>query len=554
MRFSRSLAATSRRTRTQARAAWLSAVAVVVAGAASHHLLRAAPLDEPLITNVARFQIPFDVEAEPGQPLQGFAVLFGSQDGGAHWDQLQRVPVAQQAFNFAAPRDGRYSFAIRITDAQGNLESAIEGSVPELDVIVDSVPPELSLTLSERAGGEVVVNWSTVDSAVAPDSLALEYADGADGRWKPVTVQPAANGQCVIPVTAGSVVSVRAAIMDVAGNRADASSQLITRSAPNTDPRDSHLAPIQPGQPLGPSPFNSFPGSFSSDSPAPQAPSDVTARYPEVSPAALLPVPSGVASPSSSQMTAGSHSISGDATSFAAGTPSFSVQSTFQPGPPMLLNTATGDMQIVNNRVFDLEYQIEDVGPSGVSAVELFVTENGGQQWFRYGNDADLRSPFSVDAQGEGTFGFAVRIRNGLGFADHPPQPGQAPEIVVTVDQTPPQVELLQPTVRTDGFGSVALTWRVNESYPSASPVRLEFASTPNGPWSPVFDWQTDQGGHQWAVRPGMPPAVYFRLLARDAAGNVGVASTPQPVVVDVKKPVGRLLRVHTASQSSTWP
>ena len=77
--------------------------------------------DETLVTRVGRFQIPFDVEAEPGQPVEGFAVLYGSQDNGATWEQLQSVPAAQGKFTFNAPRDGRYSFAIRVADAQGNL-------------------------------------------------------------------------------------------------------------------------------------------------------------------------------------------------------------------------------------------------------------------------------------------------------------------------------------------------------------------------------------------------------------------------------------------------
>jgi hypothetical protein len=80
--------------------------------------------------------------------------------------------------------------------------------------------------------------------------------------------------------------------------------------------------------------------------------------------------------------------------------------------------------------------------------------------------------------------------------------------------------------------------------------VRLEYATAPNGPWTPVFDWQADQGGYQWAIRPGTPSSLHFRLLARDGAGNVGVAQTPQAVIVDLKKPVGRLLRVQAASHS----
>ena len=139
---------------------------------------------------------------------------------------------------------------------------------------------------------------------------------------------------------------------------------------------------------------------------------------------------------------------------------------------------------MVNNRIFELEYQVDDVGPSGISAVDLFVTEDNGKQWFRYGNDSDRRSPFSVDTMAEGTFGFAVRVRNGVGVADIPPQPGTEPEIIVTVDQTAPAIEMAQPIVRTAGAGSVSFAWRIRETHPAQNSVRLEYAAAATGPWT----------------------------------------------------------------------
>ena len=527
-----------RRGRLTSAASYLCTAGLILATSDSF-----AAADEPLVTNVGRFQIPFDVEAEPGQPVEGFAVLFGSQNGGAQWEQLQSVRATEKAFMFSAPRDGRYSFAIRITDAQGNLQAAIQGSAPELDVVVDTVAPDLKLELFETNPGQVLVNWTSTDSSVAPESLAIEYADGADGRWKPVAFHAAASGQARIPASTGSVISVRAAITDTAGNRVEASTQIESRSIGSLPmngpvPLDSQ----RPSMPLGPTPFGGFPeptpagipsGTAFAGNPAGQAfPIGAVANSPQMTQAGSFDVSSGIPVTPTGIM------------------PVF-------PRQGLLPNSAVayptnGDVQMVNNQMFDLDYQVEDVGPSGVSAVELFVTENGGQQWFRYGNDTDLKSPFPVDAQGEGTFGFAIRIRNGLGFADNPPQPGQTPEIVVTVDQTAPMIEMAQPLVRADGFGTIQLSWRVNEQFPAITPLRLEHATTSNGPWAPVFDWQVDQGGYQWAVRPGTPSLLYFRLLARDAAGNVASAQTDQPVIVDLKKPVGRLLRVQAASHSTT--
>ena len=47
-----------------------------------------------------------------------------------------------------------------------------------------------------------------------------------------------------------------------------------------------------------------------------------------------------------------------------------------------------------------------------------------------------------------------------------------------------------------------------------------------------------------------MPASIYFRLLARDAAGNIGSAQTSQPVLIDLKRPKARMLGVQSASQN----
>lgn len=517
---------------------------ILVASAATVGFTEFSVADEPLITNVGRFEIPFDIEAEPGQRPEGFAVLFGSQDGGRNWEKLNSVPAAAGSFTFSAPRDGRYAFAIRTTDAQGNLQQAIQGSAPELEVVVDTLAPDIRLDLLDAGSGQVLVNWVIRDAAIVPQTLNIEFADGSDGRWKPVRLTAASSGQASVQVPAGSVVSVRAAVRDAAGNQGETSAQLVLSSA-------GPVANVVPGNefkpsvtaPLGPSPFpdmNQSADRFEPSSGGLAIPSSSSPNSAGVNSASesaqiqsgqaahgILPLP-----PGSAASPAGAYNL---------------------PSPVPVKEAAyqsAAGAQVINHHIFDLEYQVDDVGPSGVSAVELFVTEDGGKQWFTYGNDEDLRSPILIDTRGEGTFGFAVRVRNGLGFADDPPQPGQAPEMVVSVDESLPVIELAQPIMRTDGFGTIQLAWQVREQNPAGTPVRLEYAAAPGGPWTPVFDWQYDQSGYQWGVRPGTPTQLYFRLLARDAAGNVASAQTTQPVVVDLRRPVGRLLRVQTVSQN----
>ncbi len=499
---------------------------------------------ESLVTGASRFQIPFDVETEPGETLQGFAVLYGSQDGGKTWDKLQSVPAAQQNFQFAAPRDGVYAFAVRMTDAQGNLQTAIQGSQPELLVTVDTKMPDLRLELHEVTPGQVMVHWQITDMNADISTLKLEYTEGQDGRWKTLSAEPAITGQKALQVPPGSVVSVRGTVSDLGGNRGSGSSQAVLRSvvAPPTVPSTS--VPGVSGEaltvrPMGTTPFagvqpnSGFGGLSGPGVQMPLTAGTVPASVPPLnmrqSAAPSAGTVPAVPNASESSMPVLDFGSTGVAASAPAEGPS-------------------AEWQLVRDRVFDLVYQLDDVGPSGVGSVELFVTEDSGKQWFRYGNDDDLRSPFQVDVQGEGVFGFAVRVRNGLGFADPPPQPGEPPAIVVAVDQTPPTVEFPQPTVSAKGDGAVNLKWNVAERYPASAPIRLEYAASAAGPWTPLFDWQADAGSYQWPVRPGTPSALYFRLLARDAAGNVASAQTSQPVLIDLKRPTVSGLRVQTVS------
>jgi hypothetical protein len=479
---------------------------------------------EPLVTNVSRFEIPFDLDLAAGQRAEGFAVLFGSTDGGRTWDQLQSVPAGAQGFPFSAQRDGLYAFAVRMTDSTGNLQAPVPGAPAELEILVDTVAPELRLELRPGGGDQALVSWHSTDAAADPRSFQLEYSDGTSGHWQRADVDPAASGQTRLTAEPGTVLIVRGSIRDTAGNRGESTGQLVLDAiVPDTlgRPVVSGTASAA-GLPIGPSPF----------------PENANAAAPSFS--STLPTPAAVTQPDAGQIPhANSEAVGGEtvatgwANSTSLGTPAVPVQS-----------------QLLSNRVFDLSYQVDDVGPSGVSVVELFVTEDGGQQWFRYGDDSDLKSPFQVDVQGEGTFGFAVRVHNGLGFADPPPQPGDSPDIVITVDQTAPQIQFQQPVVHADGSGTLSMHWQVSEYNTVAAPVRLEKSLSPTGPWTPVFDWQTDQSSYEWPIQAGTPASLYFRLLARDGAGNVASATTPQPVLIDLKRPVARLVGARVAQSA----
>ncbi len=559
-------------------------------GIAGLALFSTALAGDPLITRNTTFRIPFAIEAKGESPVQNTAILFASVNGGP-MEPAMRVPATAGGFQFVAPADGLYGFTVRMTDVSGNIAGEAAGLTPELEVLVDTVAPDLNIQVVETAPGQVDVLWNSGQSKIAPGSVRLEYAEGANGRWQPIPNAVDPSGRVSLKTQTGTSVSVRGFLTDLAGNEGSGTAQIALTASPvatapantsNNQPATQNLAQTGSQQQnsnsiLGPNPFAQPAANNPVASPQRAAAANAPARPMAIpqQPIAQQPIP-----PSITPGTAGNQigqqgnrrpaptagnvgrgmTIQPNPT---AGTYNNTVPAGFPNRPVNTPQTAPVNTQpynpelggqLVASAQFDLAYELEDVGPSGVSAVELFVTENNGQQWFRYGTDIDVRSPIQVDTRSEGTFGFAVRVRNGIGFTEAPPQPGEAPSIVITVDHTRPTVNLGTPQVIADGQGLIRLDWQVSDRNPSGSPVRLEFADSPTGPWTPLFDWQLDVGSYEMPVQPGLPTALFFRLHARDAAGNVTTSQTPQALVVDQHRPRATLLRVEPVSISQRNP
>ena len=53
-----------------------------------------------------------------------------------------------------------------------------------------------------------------------------------------------------------------------------------------------------------------------------------------------------------------------------------------------------------------------------------------------------------------------------------------------------------------------------------------------------------NSGRYQWLVTPNIPPRVYLRMLVSDAAGNLGMDQTSEPVLVDLNEPEVNIKRI----------
>ncbi|MEJ7594198.1 MAG: hypothetical protein WKF77_21890 [Planctomycetaceae bacterium] len=161
------------------------------------------------------------------------------------------------------------------------------------------------MDLLDAGNGQVLINWITKDAAVVPQTLMIEFADGTDGRWKPVPLTAAASGQASIQALAGSVVSVRSAVQDAAGNQGEASGSTgVACGRTDSECGSGNQSSPSVAKPLGPSPFpglkpvadSSMLGSGSLTLPSTSSPLSVADGVPPAATAGFSQIQSGQAS------------------------------------------------------------------------------------------------------------------------------------------------------------------------------------------------------------------------------------------------------------------
>ncbi|MCA9115725.1 MAG: hypothetical protein KDA79_11620, partial [Planctomycetaceae bacterium] len=170
-------------------------------------------------TSRTRFRIPYRFDPAQMQRIGAQEIrLFLSRDRGSRWLTAQTVSPRTGRFDFQAPEDGEYWFAVRTVDARNQLHPRIPVNAPELQVIVDTTRPELSIQLTEIQPGRVGLAWQLSDQNLDPSTLRLEYRDGRSDRWQQVVISPKPSGNTAWTLAAGGMVQVRGSVQDLAGN------------------------------------------------------------------------------------------------------------------------------------------------------------------------------------------------------------------------------------------------------------------------------------------------------------------------------------------------
>jgi hypothetical protein len=234
--------------------------------------------------------------------------------------------------------------------------------------------------------------------------------------------------------------------------------------------------------------------------------------------------------PNFRQVSMSHASLSGEAAAVVAnGTDAGSIAVSEPPAPPK--NPLA---KLVNSRTFAVEYELAGLDQRGVKRVELWGTRDGGHTWRSYAIDDDNRSPVEVTVEGEGEYGFSIVVVAPDDLGSAPPQPGDTPEVYVTVDLQPPLAQILSlNTTRGDVESELTVRWQADDDNLEPRPISIYYSSRPAGPWTTIAANLENVGQYRWPIERHVPRRVYLKLEARDTAGNVTAFQTKEPVVVE---------------------
>ncbi len=210
-------------------------------------------------------------------------------------------------------------------------------------------------------------------------------------------------------------------------------------------------------------------------------------------------------------------------------------------GPPAV--------RMVNSKRITINYEVKDIGPSGVSGVELWCTQDG-KTWKKRDMSRQIQPPYVVEVEEEGLYGFTLLARNGIGLGAEAPKPGDLPQIWVEVDMTSPVVHLTGVNASCTGkCQNVIVHWKASDKNLGPRPITISYAASEAGPWEVIAEHVANTGRYVWPMPPATPDRFLVRVEATDLVGNVGASQTPKPVLMDRAQPVVNILNVDAVGK-----
>jgi hypothetical protein len=211
--------------------------------------------------------------------------------------------------------------------------------------------------------------------------------------------------------------------------------------------------------------------------------------------------------------------------------------------PPPQDPVGAGKVMFVRSKEFQLHYTLDSqtVGPSKVASVDIWKLHRG-QGWRKCPKPGPPNGPATVSVDAAGRWGFRLIPRSGVDLHERDPQPGDAPDIWVEVDDKPPRVQVTNVTVTQEADGGyLTVYWMADDAFLRAMPITIFLASPPQGgDWNPVASGLPNTGSWRQKIddlKLGDRYEFALKVAAIDEAGNTGESQWRDTVKMDLKIP-----------------
>jgi hypothetical protein len=522
---------------------------------------QASPSDM-VYTNLRAGQIPAEFTLPNRREEVREMHLYMSADKGASWNLIDRITPNKGSFTYNVGEDGEFWFHVVVINQQGLQEPKnLYNAPPKMKMIVDTRPPMLKIVSAERQGDEMVVSWEVQEQYPDAQTLKMEYRTADSQTWVPVTLSPSPVGTKRVPLNTPAPVVVRMRLKDLAGNEGQTEASVAGGVAVA-----GYTNPGGPGVAKAPQPAPS-----AEPPSAPTLPSPGSGSVPPLAGSGSVPPPPGSGSVPPPPVTdkqpsltlpGNEHPIPPASAGQGQVVASSKDNSQGSPVPPPTAPAAgqhqAPALQVVNERELLLEYEVSKVGPSGIGSVEVWMTRDGGAKWAQFAVDPDAPQATSggkyqrtLELPGDGVYGISLVVKSKAGLGKAAPRPGDAPEMLIEVDTVPPEAQLLSPVPDPTKRDTLILSWIAKDRNLGPTPIVLEWAAQAQGPWQTIHAGLANTGRFAWQLPATLPSHVYLKLTVRDTAGNVAVAVTREPQLVDLSEPEGHLIRVAPVSRKN---
>lgn len=206
--------------------------------------------------------------------------------------------------------------------------------------------------------------------------------------------------------------------------------------------------------------------------------------------------------------------------------------------PPKIVPS---NLAYVNSCLMDVDYEVTTRALPLVS-VDLYLTEDHGQSWKRYGPDQDLQAPMRLEVPRDGLYGLYFVLGNQVGYSSGPPAAGDPAHRWIMVDSAAPLTQIKSASLlkgtETDPH-RIVVSWAAYDDHLNPRGVALYFQVREDPGWRVICtDVNTAASRFDWTVPEEVDGTLQVKIEVTDRAGNIG-SDVSDPLSVPVRALIG---------------